>query len=169
MVNGSPDGAFGIPDGAFGATLEAGGKPFDPLNLAQWRDFDQLRATELRNGRVAMLASTGWVWPQIFGKFASDDIATTDPIKAMSEISPEGAVQILVTMGVFEVLNYKHDWSTGKSLWDPLALMPKTEAGKKAMMEKELKNGRLAMIAFASFLSAHYIPGSVPALGPDFV
>jgi hypothetical protein len=37
------------------------------------------------------------------------------------------------------------------------------------MMEKELKNGRLAMIAFASFLSAHYIPGSVPLLPSNFV
>jgi hypothetical protein len=37
------------------------------------------------------------------------------------------------------------------------------------MMEKELKNGRLAMIAFASYVSAHYIPGSVPALPANFV
>jgi len=30
--------------------------------------------------------------------------------------------------------------------------------------ESELKNGRLAMLAFASYISAYYIPGSVPAL-----
>jgi hypothetical protein len=28
----------------------------------------------------------------------------------------------------------------------------------------ELNNGRLAQIAIMSFISAHYIPGSVPAL-----
>jgi len=28
----------------------------------------------------------------------------------------------------------------------------------------ELNNGRLAQIAILSFISAHYIPGSVPAL-----
>ena len=39
---------------------------------------------------------------------------------------------------------------------------------RQVMMEKELKNGRLAMIAFASYLSAHFIPGSVPALGSSF-
>jgi len=161
--------AKGIPDGAFGATLEVGGKPFDPLGLAVFRDFDEMRAAELRNGRVAMLAQTGWLAPQIFGKFASDDVTTVDPIKAVTEVAPEAWVQIFATMCVFEALNAKHDWSTGKALWDPLQLMPKDEAGKKVMMEKELKNGRLAMIAFASYLSAHFIPGSVPLLGPDFV
>jgi len=159
----------GIPDGAFGATVEVGGKPFDPLGLAAYRDFDELRACEVRNGRVAMLAQTGWVWPQIFGKFDSDDVTTVDPIEAIGQVAPEAWVQIIATMGVFEVLNAKHDWSTGKALWDPLALLPKDEAGKKVMMEKELKNGRLAMLAFASYLSAHYIPGSVPLLGADFV
>mmetsp|Transcript_20702 Transcript_20702/g.34859 ORF Transcript_20702/g.34859 Transcript_20702/m.34859 type:complete len:193 (-) Transcript_20702:180-758(-) len=161
--------ATGIPDGAFGATVEVGGKPFDPLKLAQYRDFDEMRACELRNGRVAMLASTGWVWPQIFGKFSSDDVSTVDPIKAVTEVAPQAWIQILVTMAMFEALDSKHDWSSGKTLWDPLNLMPKDDAGKKVMQEKELKNGRLAMIAFASYLSAHFIPGSVPLLGPDFV
>ena len=59
-----------------------GGKPFDPLGLAVFRDFDEMRAAEVRNGRVAMLASVGWVWPQIFGTFNSDDVTTTDPGKS---------------------------------------------------------------------------------------
>ena len=83
-------------------------------------------------------------------------------------MAPEAWIQIFVLMGVNEVIAMKHDDSTGP-VWDPLQLMPKDEAGKKVMMEKELKNGRLAMIAFASFLSAHYIPGSVPGLPANFV
>lgn len=110
--------------------MEAGNKPFDPLGLAQYRDFDELRATELRNGRVAMLAATGWVWPQIFGTFNSQDVTTVDPIAAITQVAPEAWVQILVFMGMNEVIALKHDDSKGP-VWDPLKLMPKDEAGKK--------------------------------------
>lgn len=34
----------------------------------------------------------------------------------------------------------------------------------KIQRTKELNNGRLAMIAIASFISEYYVPGSVPAL-----
>ena len=48
----------------------------------------QLRECELKNGRVAMLASVGWIWPQIFGLWAADDVTTTDPIAAIGQVSP---------------------------------------------------------------------------------
>ena len=36
--------------------------------------------------------------------------------------------------------------------------------------DRELNNGRLAQLAIMSFISAHYIPGSVPTLaGAPFV
>jgi hypothetical protein len=185
--------------------VEVGNKPFDPLGLAKYRDFDEMRACEVRNGRVAMLAATGWVWPQIFGTFNSEDVTTVDPIAAITQVAPQAWVQIFVLAGVNEVIAAKHDDAKGP-VWDPLKLMPKDDAGKKVrdktatskraffvcstalcarssvtsfacplssgykvMMEKELKNGRLAMIAFASYVSAHYIPGSVPALPANFV
>lgn len=158
-----------IPDGAFGATIEVGGKPFDPLGLSEFRDFSALQRTELRNGRVAMLASTGWIWPQVFGKFDNNDVTTVDPIEAIGQVAPEAWAQIFGLMCVFESLDSSHDWSSGKALWDPAKLMPTDPAKLKIMKEKELKNGRLAMIAFASYLSAHYIPGSVPLLPANFV
>ena len=52
-------------------------------------------------------------------------------------------------------------------IWDPLGftskLSPQTLARKRTA---ELKNGRLAMIGVMSFVSAHYIPNSVPLLPP---
>ena len=49
--------------------------------------------------------------------------------------------------------------------WDPLGftkgLSAETLARKRTA---ELKNGRLAMIGVASFVSAHFIPDSVPLL-----
>lgn len=110
--------------------MEVGNKPFDPLGLAKYRDFDEMQAAELRNGRVAMLAATGWVWPQIFGTFNSEDVTTVDPIAAVTQVAPEAWVQILVLAGVNEVIAAKHDDSKGP-VWDPLKLMPKDEAGKK--------------------------------------
>merc|ERR1719453_2755708 len=132
----APAMGAGIPDGAAGATVEVGKKPFDPLKLAQWRDFDELRACELKNGRVAMLASVGWVWPQMFGLFNSDDVTTTDPIDAISQVAPEAWIQMLILAGCFESLEYKHKISgSEKPLWDPLELMPKDPVKKAAKME----------------------------------
>ena len=136
---------------------------FDPLGLAKWRPFDEMRAAELRNGRVAMLASVGWVWPQMFGPWGTDHVTTVDPIKAIGQVEPQAWAQIFLLAGTLEVLDYKHDWSKGP-LWDPLDLMPKDAAAAKVRQEQELKHARLAMLSWASYVAAHYIPGSVPAL-----
>ena len=47
-------------------------------------------------------------------------------------------------------------------LWDPVGTVPKEEDKLEVLRNKELANGRLAMISIISFLSAAYIPGSVP-------
>jgi len=154
---------YAVPADAVGATNEVGGKVFDPLGLAKWRPFDEMRAAELRNGRVAMLASVGWVWPQMFGPWGTDHVTTVDPIKAIGQVEPQAWAQIFLLAGTLEVLDYKHDWSKGP-LWDPLDLMPKDAAAAKVRQEQELKHARLAMLSWASYVAAHYIPGSVPAL-----
>ncbi len=48
--------------------------------------------------------------------------------------------------------------------FDPLNLMPNTPEARDKMKLKELKNGRMAMIAMAGFAANHFIPGSVPGL-----
>ena len=151
-----------------GATNEVGGKVFDPLGLAKWRPFDEMRAAELRNGRVAMLASVGWVWPQMFGPWGTDHVKTVDPIAAIKEVEVEAWVQIFLLAATFEVLDFKHDWSKGP-LWDPLNLMPKDPAAAKTRQEQELKHGRLAMLSVAAYASAHFIPNSVPMLPLKFL
>ena len=42
--------------------------------------------------------------------------------------------------------------------------MPKDPVAAEKMKTKELKNGRMAMIAMAGFAANHFIPGSVPGL-----
>lgn len=52
--------------------------------------------------------------------------------------------------------------------YDPLGLFKGTDKQKNEMRLKELKNGRLAMIAMAAYTSEHWIPGSVPFLPGKF-
>ena len=118
-----------------------------------------------------MLANVGWFFPKLVGTFDSDDVTTTDPIEAIFQADPQWWAQFLLLCGVIEFYKYKQEQS-GKSFtgegapvldyakqWDKM-----DDEQKKDMRMKELKNGRLAMIGFASYVAAYFIPGSVPLL-----
>jgi hypothetical protein len=147
---------------------------FDPLGLAQWGPVEWLRKGELSNGRAAMLANVGWFWPKLVGTFESDDVTTTDPIEAILQADPQWWAQWLLLCGTIEAMKYRaelkgqsytgegpaaFDWA---KQWDKL-----DAAAKEDMRLKELKNGRLAMLGFASYVSDYFIPGSVPLM-PHF-
>ncbi|CAM9450420.1 unnamed protein product [Hapterophycus canaliculatus] len=57
------------------------------------------------------------------------------------------------------VADLKPDYEPGSFGFDPLGLYPKDEAGKKAMMTKELNNGRLAMLATVGVWAQELIDG----------
>merc|ERR1719203_384604 len=151
---------------------ETGNKVFDPLNLSDYVPTDWARRAELANGRSAMLATVGWVWPKVFGTFASQDVTTTDPIDAILQADPQWWAQFILLCGVFETWKYKRE-PAGKSFTggdDPavdfLKLWPTDPAEREEMRLKELKNARLAMIGIAGFLANHFLPGACPV--PDF-
>jgi Chlorophyll A-B binding protein len=148
---------------------------FDPVGLAQWAPADFLRKAELANGRSAMLANVGWFWPKTVGPFDSPDVDTTDPIQAIMQADPQWWVQFLFLCGVCEGIKYRAEAYEGKSYtgegpavfdwtnqWDKLSDKQKVD-----MRMKELKNARLAMIGFASYVADYFIPGSVPGM-PHF-
>lgn len=139
--------------------------------MAQWAPADYLRKAELANGRSAMLATVGWYWPKVVGVFDSDDVTTTDPIDAILQADPQWWAQFVVFCGTIEAIKYRAE-QEGKSYtgegpaaidylnqWEKLS-----DKDKESMRLKELKNGRLAMIGIAGFLSDYFIPGSVPGL-----
>lgn len=121
-----------------------------------------------------MLATVGWVWPATVGTFASDDVTTTDPIKAILEADPQWWAQFIIFCGVIESIKYRGELDgksytgEGDAVIDWSGNWNKLDAKQKEVMRlKELKNGRLAMIGMAGFLSDYFIPGSVPGV-PHF-
>jgi hypothetical protein len=159
-----------------GPDVETGGKIFDPFNLADQAPVDFLRKAELSNGRSAMLATVGWVWPKYFGTF-DGPVDTTDPVEAFFKADPQWWAQFLLLCGTIEAVKYRaelqgksyagdvdsdaaFDWS---KQWGKMSA-----SDRETMALKELKNGRLAMIGIASFAANHFIPGSVPGLPEGF-
>jgi len=145
---------------------------FDPLNLSDYVPTDWARRAELSNGRSAMLATVGWVWPKVFGTFDSKDVTTTDPIDAILQADPQWWCQFILLCGVFETYKYKRELD-GKSFLgdiepavDYFKLWPEDPAAQEEMKLKELKNARLAMIGIAGFIANHFLPGACPV--PDF-
>merc|ERR1719243_521211 len=170
-----------------GVGPETGNKVFDPLGLSKIASEETLawyRAAELKHSRVAMAAVTGWAWVSsggpLFPGYLSAEQGITfeslgrDGYAAWDAVPEAGKFQILGVIGILEILSesavkphYMAGGTPGKIplLWDPLGftakLSPETLARKRTA---ELKNGRLAMIGVMSFVSAHYIPDSVPLL-----
>lgn len=122
-----------------------------------------------------MLANVGWFWPKTVGLFNSDDVTTTDPVEAILQADPQWWAQFFFLCGVAEGYKYRGEMYDGKSYtgegpavldwtnqWESLDDKQKTD-----MRMKELKNARLAMLGFASYVADYFIPGSVPLM-PHF-
>merc|ERR1719203_1907826 len=154
---------------------------FDPLGLATIGSDETLlwfRAAELKHGRVAMVATTGYLvnaagfhFPGMLSSDISfESLSTMNPIDAWDAVPVAGKAQILVTILAAELIteSKKVHYMNGGPL--PEMVFPKIDFSgvSKDVMDKkrtsELNNGRLAMIAILSFVSEHSIPGSVPAL-----
>jgi len=170
-----------------GTGPETGGKVFDPMGLSKIASEETLawfRAAELKHGRVAMAAATGWAWVSsggpLFPGYLSIEKGITfeslgrDGYAAWDAVPDSGKLQIIGVVGILDLLgeaavkpHYMMGGTPGKIplIWDPLGftnnLSAETLARKRTA---ELKNGRLAMIGVMSLVSAHFIPDSVPLL-----
>ena len=102
------------PDYPFLQFLLTQSLQFDPLDLGEWLPADYGRKAELSNGRSAMLAVVGWVWPKYFGLFDSSDVTTTDPIDAILQADPQWWAQFILLCGTIEGYKYNAELN-GKS------------------------------------------------------
>ena len=173
-----------------GPDVETGsevGKPWDPLGLSKLydRNFDYnenmtyphvqwLREAELKHGRCAMLAIVGIFAQQSFHIDGYPEAPWYEALQKCYD-NPQGIVgfgiaQISAFAMVIEGKFFPNDaWigqmdrEPGDLGFDPLKLAKDAE-NMKSMQLKELKNGRLAMMAFMSCVVGHYLPGSVPGV-----
>ena len=155
---------------------------FDPLGFAEKADeatMKRYREAELTHGRVAMLATVGFlVGEKVEGSSFLFDAQITGPaITHLSQV-PVGfwlaltvaigaSEQYRATIGWVEPENVpvdkpgllREDYLPGDIGFDPLGLKPEDPEELKIMQTKELQNGRLAMLAAAGFMAQELVDG----------
>merc|ERR1712037_260221 len=128
---------------------------FDPLNPSSdgnVEEFKRRREVEIKHGRISMLATMGYITPEVTGKLPgylnpSDPSSAFENIPnglgAISKVSIGGWVQIIAYMAFCEASgrNSRGD-APGDFGWKPP--LPATNARR---LNAELANGRLAMMA----------------------
>ena len=131
------------------------GRPFDPLGVANICDVRLLREAELKHGRIAMLASVGFVVPDLGLHLPGVTLSSLDAHDALIAASPNGGAmgQLLLFVSLLEALVGVPavfymlgggDREPGDFSFDPFGL-----AGPSAA-EVELTNARLAMLSFGA-------------------
>ena len=141
-------------------------------------NFKRRRQTELKHGRISMLATMGYITPEITGKFPgylspSAGLKFADVpngLAAISKVPAAGWGQILAYMAFCEV---SQDQSPGTPAaagdFGFKVLTSSDPAEKTKKLSAELANGRLAMMAiigmFFQAMTAMSLPRSACELG----
>jgi len=146
---------------------------WDPLGLARDGDvvaFQRRRSVELKHGRISMLATMGYITPEVAGKFPGylspsaglkfEDVP--NGLAALSKVPAGGWTQILLYMGWCEVSRGAgSDIASGKPGdfgWYVLSSADPEEKTKK--LNAEIANGRLAMMAIIGMFYQDGLTGS---------
>ena len=146
---------------------------FDPLGLADDKSEEELmlfREAELAHGRVAMMGALGFLVQEAFHPIFPDvqnpAIRHLDQV-LQNEIGQLFSSCLLIAIAGSELTRARIGWEEpeveirtlrpeyvpGHLGFDPLGLKPKDEAAFVEMQNKELNNGRLAMLAVAGFVA----------------
>ena len=155
---------------------------FDPWNLIEGFSIEEIkryRESEVTHGRVAMLATVGYLVGESFHPLFGGVIegAANSHLGQVREIAPPFFVILTVAIGACELFRAKLGWKTPESLaevvddlngafgarlldnyypgdigFDPLGLKPKDAKGFATRQTKELNNGRLAMLGAAGMI-----------------
>jgi len=145
---------------------------WDPLGFTKDGDvvqFKKRRAVELKHGRLSMLACMGYMTPEITGKFPgylspSMDIKFADVpngLKALSAVPAIGWAQIIGYCFVIEVRGLSDDYATcTPGDYGFKVLTSADPEKKKAKLNAELANGRLAMVAIIGMFYQDGLTGS---------
>jgi hypothetical protein len=140
---------------------------FDPFGFSNSFDVRWLREAELKHGRVCMLAVAGIVGTTVY--HLPGDMHNVGVVAAHDAAVQSGAMsQILLWTGIFEVISIKaisemlegSGRAPGDFGFDPFNIgRAKSDAWKEDIAVKELKNGRLAMMAFGGIITQAVLTG----------
>jgi hypothetical protein len=147
---------------------------WDPLGLAKDGDVDSFkrrRETEIKHGRISMLAAMGYITPEVAGKFPgtlspSQGLKFEDVpngLKALSVVPAAGWIQILLYMSYCEVsgIGERNDEKYGKPGEFSFKVLTADDPEKlKRKLNAELANGRLAMMAIIGMFFQDGLTGS---------
>ncbi|CAE8601446.1 unnamed protein product [Polarella glacialis] len=144
------------PAKQMGATAPLGF--FDPVGFTKEGDesgFRNLRAAEIKHGRVAMMAAVGAV-AQHYIQFPGFEGVPADLAAVTTAPGSYGFAALFILSGVAELAIWKQDDKKEPgNFGDPLGLGQYNED----MRGKELNNGRMAMIAALGIVAADIFTG----------
>jgi hypothetical protein len=162
---------------------------FDPLGLSEGKNPGELkkyREAELKHGRLAMVASLGFlIGEAVDGKTSLLGGAITGPaiyqfqqadddvpyfwvavlfgvalVEGQNIISGWESTKETQSRGAGAVAELRADYINGDLGFDPLNLTPASQADFDVMRTKELQNGRLAMLGIAGMVAQELVTGS---------
>ena len=167
---------------AYAKTLPGVTQPFgyfDPLDLTPESEEEVLlfREAELAHGRVSMMAALGYIVQENFHPiFNYEDMDGRPVIRQLDEVLTTESGQLAmscVLMSIFfsefyrarvgwvepevEIRTLREGYLPGDLGFDPMGLKPKDPKELMEMQNKELNNGRLAMIAVAGMTAQELI------------
>ena len=154
---------------------------FDPLNLTPdtKEELMLFREAELAHGRVAMMGALGFLVQENFHPIFSTEAGVDGPvIRQLDQVLTTENGQLggsILLMAIFfsEIYRARTGWEEpevairslregylpGDLGFDPMGLKPTVEADFLAMQNKELNNGRLAMIGVAGMCVQELVSG----------
>lgn len=139
----------------------AGDVGFDPVGFSSWLPLDYVREAEIKHGRVAMLATLGYVAVDLGLRFPSPKYLGLSSLTAHDAMVKTGDMAVgLLFIGLLELfsgvaifeMSKGSDRQPGDFTFDPLGLAKDTTRLQRYQLN-ELKNGRLAMLAFSGIVT----------------
>merc|ERR1719409_54892 len=132
---------------------------FDPAGFAKVGDeagFKNLRAAEIKHGRVAMMASVGAVAESLFRFPGFEDVKGTFTAAGSYEPSIQGGLTVIFLFsGALEQIWKEQPGKDAGNFGDPFGFNQYTEE----MRMKEINNGRMAMISVLGIFGAELATG----------
>lgn len=166
------------------------GAEFDPLNFRDKETFVPFREAELKHARLAMLAAIAWPLQELLHPVLAGGVGGIDVLNESNGFSPSllngglfqpevlPALAAGLVAGAFleetelkdrKALGLKFneypaadpDRIPGDFGFDPLNIYkPLSPPEKRAMLERELLNGRVAMLAVTGYVAAETVLGT---------